>query len=200
MTESNEDFDARVGPRPKPVQFSLRSLMLYIAVSALLLGLAKYLGMGFGFALFAIGFIAFMALVAGLMLASPKGLVVVHEAGSGDEAALCRDYLRENGVPAVIDDGELPGLSGLRTKPSEVLVPSDRLLEAEELLAAGPLATGEPEAAAECPQEEASVPRSLKRPREAKVRPRREDLSLGSRVGMGDFGAECRRRARAVCS
>jgi hypothetical protein len=112
----------------------LRSLLLFIAASGGILGLCKAAGIEFGMAFFAIGFFALMALLAGLMSVSQRSLVVVHQTDAATEAMLCRNYLREHGLQAVVDDGAMPAFSGVRTRVSRVLVPAHEVHRARQLL------------------------------------------------------------------
>ena len=62
-----------------PIQFTLRSMLIFTAISAVLLGVCKSLHLGFGLAFFGMGFILFMALLAGLRSISRSDFVVVYE-------------------------------------------------------------------------------------------------------------------------
>ncbi len=140
MTMSFEKKTAETQDPPKlrRLQFSLRSLLLFVTVSALVFAFCAALGTGFGLAVFATGFFAMMALVVGLIGVSQKGLVVVHQAQTVTDAILCRNYLREHGIAAVVHEGELPGFSGVVTSLSRVLVPAGKAKRARRLLRENP--------------------------------------------------------------
>ncbi|HID76169.1 MAG TPA: hypothetical protein EYP56_09265 [Planctomycetaceae bacterium] len=91
-------------PEPKPVQFRLRTLLGFVTVSALLLAACEVLGLDHGLALFGIALFALFGLVAGLIGASQRSIVVVHETSDPSDAALCRNYLRSRGVRAMVLD------------------------------------------------------------------------------------------------
>lgn len=121
--------------RTPATQFSLGWLLLLMTVSAVVLGIAKATDVGFGLAAFAIGFLCLMSLIGGLIRTTRSSLAVVHETSSLADAMLCRDYLRQSEIMAVLHSGELSGFPGLGIRGSQVLVPTIDLQRARTLLA-----------------------------------------------------------------
>jgi hypothetical protein len=106
------------GQRPSSAwQFGIGSLLVFFAASALVLGLSRRAGIGYGVAWFAIGFFALAAVIANLMHASRGSIVAIYESDSPTDAMLCCQQLREQGIAAVIRDGELSALVGVRVAP-----------------------------------------------------------------------------------
>jgi hypothetical protein len=120
---------------PKRLQFTLRFLLFFTAMSALFLGICQTLKLQFGLAIFAICFFAFMMLVLGLMMISRNHYAVVFQASSETEAILCQNHLQEHGITAVVIGGSVPGFSGLATRVSQVVVAQDQADRARQLLA-----------------------------------------------------------------
>lgn len=121
--------------RTPATQFSLGWLLLLMTVSAVVLGIAKATDVGFGLAAFAIGFLCLMSLIGGLIRTTRSNLVVVHETSSVADATLCRDYLVQSGIMAVVHSGDLAGFPGLSLRATQVLVPASDLERARSLLA-----------------------------------------------------------------
>ena len=121
---------------PKRLQFGLRALLGFVTISAVFLGGAKVLGTGFGMAIFAIGFYAFMMLLWGLMQISTR-TGVVYRTDDQVEAVLCCNFLRSHGLNAVVE-GQQTALPGLGIEDARVVVPVSQTRRAEELLADRP--------------------------------------------------------------
>jgi hypothetical protein len=122
-------------PGNRPFQFGLRSMFAFTLAIALVLALCRILGIGFGIAFFAMGFFAFMAVLAGLLSTSSSNDRTVYRSQNETDAVLRRDYLCLQGINAQLHSGELPGFTGLYTSVSEVVVPMDQAARAEQLLA-----------------------------------------------------------------
>ena len=122
--------------KSKNIQFGLGALLLYMIFSAVALGASKSLGLGGRFAAFCIVFMGLMLFVLALMLlVKDHRLVVVHAARSEESAIICRDFLRNNGIGAIIKRQGLIGFGAMPTQGMvEVLVEPDMESKARELL------------------------------------------------------------------
>jgi len=120
---------------PSAWQFGIGSMLLFVAASAAVFGLARATGVGFETAWFAVGIFALAALAANLIHAAQGRYAVVYETDSSTDAFLCAQFLHEKGVSAEIREGEIAGLAGVRHRPSRVVVPAAEADRAAELLA-----------------------------------------------------------------
>lgn len=117
----------------RPLQFSLRSLLLYVTASAVAFAVCKALGFGYGFAVFCMACILLGSIMVGFMASLAAGQVTVAETDSREEAAFLCELLLKNGIPARIHDGELPEF-GMMTRPSRVIVPAQECVRARQVL------------------------------------------------------------------
>lgn len=119
----------------RPIQFRLRTLLLFVGVGAAILSATGTLGIDYRLAVFAIGFLLFIGLVMVLIGGPRKPWVPVHMTNDPMEGVMCLNYLRLGGVKAEIKDRSLIGFGRLAGRPVEVLVPEDQLEKAVALLA-----------------------------------------------------------------
>jgi hypothetical protein len=119
----------------KPLQFSLRSLLMLITISAVVLGICKTLDIGFVSTICLIGIVAFMSLIPRLMYMSRGKLIVVYQTMIEYDALLCRDYLNENGIEARTCSEQLGGFTGMNISPMQVVVLVEKADRARKLSA-----------------------------------------------------------------
>jgi len=131
--DPKQDFDLR--PGPERIQFRLGSMLGLLAISAFFLGISKQLGIGYGMAVFAIALFAFMGLIYSLICVVRRTSIVVFEGKTNAEAHLCRNYLRENEVRAVVLEGNAHDITGWTIRPPQVVVPVEQAEQAWDLLA-----------------------------------------------------------------
>jgi hypothetical protein len=109
----------------RPLQFGLRSLLLFITAGGVAFGFCKAFALGYGFAVFCLAFILFISLIVWLVTSVAARQVTVAETDSREEADLLCGLLREHGIPARIHDGELPAF-GMSTQPNRIIVPAQQ--------------------------------------------------------------------------
>jgi len=124
------------GPPASALQFGIRWLMIFTAISAVAMGVSMSLTGGGALGLFAIAFFAVMTLIYGLMRAGRhSALVTVYETQSEPAATLCRDHLRTHGIPAMVVGGHSAAFPGMAIAAARVVVPAYEADRARRLLA-----------------------------------------------------------------
>jgi hypothetical protein len=134
MTQESDSNADPGGWRPRPLQFGLGSLLLFVIISAGYMQFTTGIGAGIGFAVFAIAFFGVMLLVFELARTSGREFLVVRETASDAEAHLCRQFLEEHGISALVLEDQ-QALPCLMSKGPQVLVRAADVKRAAELLA-----------------------------------------------------------------
>ena len=115
-------------------QFRLGSLLFVTTVVCAIFGVCRLLDIGFGAAIFAIGLMGVMLLMAFLAQSTSRTNALVHQANSLYEATFLRDVLIELGVPARIREGDMPPFQ-IQNSATEILVAPYDLERAKEIIA-----------------------------------------------------------------
>lgn len=141
MTDSSETYPFDTAINGRPIQFRLRSLLMFMALAAGLFGLTELLELGKPMAIFGIGFLSVAAVISAMMSAAQRAFVPIREFDKEDEAHMCRNFLEDRDIRATIQTERLGGMTGLNLNVSRVMVHADKLDQARQALAGNPAFT-----------------------------------------------------------